>query len=110
MLYDVTPAEHSDTEAWLNLARQVEPLFGPMVDQGFDRAIASNVDRGSAFCVRNHERPLTLAGALLFDYRNAPTYEVTWLAVDEALRKNGIAQKLLDTRCDRPSVPVSSRW
>ncbi len=94
-MFQVIPAEHSDTKAWLNLARQVEPLFGPMVDRGFDGAIRDNIGRGSAFCVRNHECPLTLAGGLLFDYRDAPTYTVTWLAIDERLRKMGLAQQLL---------------
>ena len=93
--FQVVPADHSDAEAWLNLARQVEPLFGPMVDRGFDRAIRANIDRQTAFCVRNPERPLTLTGGLLFDDRDAPTYRVTWLAVDEPSRKKGIGQQLL---------------
>lgn len=94
-MFQVTEAIESDIPPWLNLAKQVEHLFGPMIDQGFDRAIRSNISRGSAFCVRSGTAPDILAGGLLFDYRNPPHYELSWMAVETTLRGKGIGRLLL---------------
>ena len=48
----IVVAQREDQPAWLELAREVEPLFGPMVnDPGFHRALENNIARGTAYCV-----------------------------------------------------------
>ena len=95
-VFQVTEANESDISSWLNLARQVEHLFGPMIDHGFDRAVRSNITRGSAFCVRSRTPSDILAGGLLFDYRNPPNYELSWMAVETTRRREGIGRLLVD--------------
>lgn len=94
-MFQVIKATESDILPWLNLVKQVEHLFGPMIDRGFDKAIRSNINRGSAFCVRSGMAPNILAGGLLFDYRNPPHYELSWMAVETTLQRKGIGQLLL---------------
>ena len=49
----VQRAEPEDMPGWLALAAEVEPLFGPLVnDAGFRGALRKNIARGTAFCVR----------------------------------------------------------
>jgi hypothetical protein len=48
----VVIAQLIDIPAWLNLAREVEPLFGPMCsDPAFHHALQKNINRGTALCV-----------------------------------------------------------
>ena len=101
----VVRAAMSDVEPWLKLARQVEHLFGPMVGHGFDRAVLANISRDSAFCVRDSHNPGILAGAILFDYRDAPNYEISWLAVDSDHRKRGIGRNLVYYALARTVTP-----
>lgn len=105
----VVEAGDLDLQPWLNLARQVEHLFGPMVGHGFDRAIEANIARGSAFCVRDPDDRATLAGGLLFDYRDAPSYELSWLAVSAAHRRLGIGRALLVHALERTVEPSRVR-
>ncbi len=43
----VVVAQPKDIPAWLVLAAEVEPLFGPMVnDPSFHRALRNNIERG----------------------------------------------------------------
>jgi hypothetical protein len=56
----VQQATDDDLPAWLALAAEVEPLFGPMVDEPeFLRALQRNINRGSAFCVRQEDRSVS---------------------------------------------------
>ena len=107
-MFQVTEATESDIPSWLNLAKQVEHLFGPMVDQGFDRAIRSNIQRGSAFCVRSDMTPDILAGGLLFDYRHPPHYALSWLAVATTLQRKGIGQLLLRYAIAKTILPCTA--
>jgi ribosomal protein S18 acetylase RimI-like enzyme len=94
-------AVEEDLPAWLALAREVEPLFGPMAEEpGFARAVRSNVSRGSAFCVRRADdpAPAPLRGAILFDSRDAPLHQIAWLAVASSARRAGIGRALVE-RC-----------
>ncbi|HPH96112.1 MAG TPA: GNAT family N-acetyltransferase [Anaerolineaceae bacterium] len=93
----VTLAQPEDIPAWLELAREVEPLFGPMVDDpGFLRALQKNIERGSAFCVRQGDGPpgTALLGGMLFSAR-PPVYTIGWLAVTRAIRRQGIGDQLM---------------
>ena len=78
----VVVAHPEDIPAWLILATEVEPLFGPMVnDPSFHRALHKNIGRGTAFCVREADEPpgVPLLGALLFSPK-LPFYTIGWLA------------------------------
>jgi ribosomal protein S18 acetylase RimI-like enzyme len=94
----VRQAIDQDIPAWLDLAAEVEPLFGPLVnDQFFLRALRRNVDRGSAFCVRRGDGPpgSPLAGGLLWS-AHPPRYVIGWLAVAAAARRHGVGCALVD--------------
>lgn len=81
----VETATSEDIPPWLELAAEVEFLFGPMVDDpGFHAALTRNIARGSAYCVRadGGAAGATLMGGLLFSGRK-PLYRIGWLAVGE---------------------------
>jgi ribosomal protein S18 acetylase RimI-like enzyme len=92
-------AQPADIPAWLDLAAEVEPLFGPMVaDPGFHAALERNIARQTAFCIREQDgapsRPLM--GALLFSATHAPHYTIGWLAVAQRWQRQGVAQMLVE--------------
>jgi ribosomal protein S18 acetylase RimI-like enzyme len=91
-------ATGADIPGWLALAAEVEPLFGPMVDEpAFLRALQNNIGRGSAFCVRDGDGPpgATLLGGMLFSSTHTPLYRIGWLAVAEPARGRGIGRRLV---------------
>lgn len=94
----VVRAQPEDVPGWLVLAAEVEPLFGPMVNEpGFLRALRRNVDRGTAFCVREMDGPpgAPLLGGLLLSPK-PPVYTIGWLAVTQPHRRRGIGRKLIE--------------
>ena len=94
----VQRAEPEDMPGWLALAAEVEPLFGPLVnDTGFHGALRKNIARGTAFCVREGDGPpgAPLAGGLLFS-PHPPLYRIGWLAVSDACRRRGVGRALLE--------------
>jgi len=94
----VVTAQIQDIPVWLDLAAEVEPLFGPLVDApGFHRALVKNVERGTVFCVREAEGPpgAPLLGGLLFSPR-PPVYTIGWLAVTQRVRRTGIGSALVE--------------
>jgi ribosomal protein S18 acetylase RimI-like enzyme len=96
---DVVLALPADLPAWLALAAEVEPLFGPLVaDPGFRAALARNMARQTAFCIREHDgAPGTpLMGGLLFSATHAPSYRIGWLAVHQRWRRQRVARTLIE--------------
>ncbi len=94
----VEVAQPEDIPAWLVLATEVEPLFGPMVnDPAFHRALHKNIGRGTAFCAREADGPpgVPLRGGLLFSPKPA-LYTIGWLAVAQQHRRQGIGQRLIE--------------
>ncbi len=93
----VVVAQPPDIPAWLKLAREVEPLFGPMVDDpGFRRALDKNIARATAFCIRAGDGPPgapLLAGLLLSP--KPSLYTVGWLAVTQTQRRQGLGHLLM---------------
>lgn len=62
-------AQLEDISSWLDLAAEVEHLFGPMVNEPtFTDILLRNIKRGSAFCIREHDGPpgVPLLAAILF--------------------------------------------
>lgn len=91
-------AEQDDIKGWLDLASEVEHLFGPMVsDPNFIRALQNNINRQSAFCIRENDGTSgsRLLGGILFSSSNAPSYKIGWLSVSSDARNKGIASALL---------------
>jgi len=86
-----------DIPAWLVLAAEVEPLFGPMVEEpGFMCALRRNIVRGTALCVREGGPPGTpLLGGLLYSPK-PPIYTIGWLAVAGSHRRQGIGCALIE--------------
>ena len=93
----VQTATHADLAAWLQLAAEVEPLFGPLVQEpNFHAALDKNFTRGSAYCIRVDDGPpgMHLLGGLLFSPK-PPHYRIGWLAVTAQARRQGIGAALL---------------
>ncbi len=82
-----------DIPAWLELAREVEPLFGPMADsEEFRSGIRQVILDGSAFCGETEDG--TIGGIIAL---NRPGNEIAWLAVSSACRGRGIGRLLMET-------------
>ena len=99
-------ATRADIPGWLALASQVEFLFGPMVDQpDFHRALRKNIDRESAYCVREQDRSAgaPLMGGLFLSFRE---YHINWLSVDQQWRRRGIGTVLLEHVFDLIESPA----
>lgn len=102
-------ATTADLDPWLQLAAEVEPLFGPMVqDPGFHAALANNFQRGTAYCIRDgDEQPGNeLLGGLLFSPK-IPNYRINWLAVTERARGRGYGAALLLRTLDQVIPPAT---
>ncbi|MDQ0914712.1 N-acetyltransferase [Paenibacillus sp. V4I5] len=94
----VVNATKDDLNVWLELASEVEYLFGPMVsDPKFIQAIEKNINQRSAFCVRENDGlpGSGLLGGVLFSSAGASSYKIGWLAVSSRARNKGIATALL---------------
>ncbi|MCG8403011.1 MAG: GNAT family N-acetyltransferase [Firmicutes bacterium] len=80
-----------DFNAWLDLAREVEPLFGEMVgSEDFKRGIKEFISNSSAFCAVSTDNDIE--GIIAVDKaRN----EISWLAVKEKSRGKGYGHHLL---------------
>jgi len=92
----VEAATEADIPSWLDLVREVEPLFGPM--PMFDRTLKTKIREGDALCVRDGAR--VLGGVLLGGA--APDNWIRWLAVRRDTRRRGTGAALLQA--------VLARW
>jgi GNAT superfamily N-acetyltransferase len=88
----VRPAAERDLDGWLALAREVEPLFGPMVDDpAFHAALRRAIATGCAFCIGEPGTPRLDGGLIVDGEKN----EIAWLAVSAASRGRGYSKALL---------------
>lgn len=97
----VRGASLSDFEAWIALAREVEPLFGPMADEvSFRDALKQAITAGSAFCIgpNGNDREQALSGGVVL---SPQTNEIAWLAVSAATRGKGYGRALLELAVGR---------
>jgi GNAT superfamily N-acetyltransferase len=100
MTLAVQPPVLADIDSWLEITREVEPLFGPMPK--FDITLMNNIARGSALVVRG-ETGAILGGALLGG--QSPDNWLRWLAVRSSVRGRGIGAAILSEilrRCPAP--------
>lgn len=104
----VNRAQMADFLTWLDLATEVESLFGPMVtNQSFYRALSKNINRGSAFFLLSGDgKPGNpLIGGLLFSSK-PPLYEVGWLAVTKKFRRMGVGELLFTHALEHVQTPA----
>ncbi len=87
----IEPVKNCDIVDWLELVREVEPLFGPMIGTaGFPEHLAMVVGEERAFCVRNERGELS--GVIVVSHEKN---EIEWLAVASRDQQNGFGEKLL---------------
>jgi len=86
----VSTACPKDAPAWLDLAREVESLFGPMVDDpGFQAALNGAISGGTALSARLGDETI---GGVVVDPENG---WVAWLVVAERARGRGAGAALV---------------
>ncbi len=93
----VQNATEEDVANWLQLAAEVEHLFGPMVENPlFRKNLLKHIRRGTAFCVRKWggKPGKPLLGGLLFSGEK-PTYRIGWLAVARKYHRRGVGRLLV---------------
>jgi GNAT superfamily N-acetyltransferase len=94
----VRHATIADVQGWRALAREVEPLFGPMVGRrDFEDWLVRDIDRGTAWCVPDPGDPGSLAAAMSFRDRG-DRFEIGWLAVAARARRTGVGTGLVRER------------
>src|SRR5216683_2841769 len=97
----VQTASYRDVRSWLDLAAEVERLFGDMLGgPGFYQALLRNIARGTALCVRegDSDTPAPLIGGLLFSPRRPGRSEcrIGWLSVAVKWRRHGVGRLLVE--------------
>jgi GNAT superfamily N-acetyltransferase len=97
----VQTAELRDVRSWLDLAAEVEPLFGDLLGRAdFYAALLRGIARQTAFCVRADDGPAgaPLLGGLLFSPSrpDRPDARIGWLAVAARARRGGIGRRLVE--------------
>ena len=95
----VSEGTEDDVASWLEIAREVEPLFGPMPD--FESTLRRNISRGTALCVRDPSGQV-LGGMML---RAAPYRQIAWLAVRSSARRRGVGRALVAEALHRYPPP-----
>ena len=95
-------ATNADIASWLDIVREVEPLFGPMPQ--FDVTLKNSIARGAALCADNGKGVVT--GGLLLG-GEAPDHWIRWLAVRCSARGKGIGATLVEDAMARCSPPCT---
>jgi ribosomal protein S18 acetylase RimI-like enzyme len=85
----VVEAGPATVASWMEIVREVEPLFGPMPD--FEATLVRNIARGNALCVCDSDGEVL--GGTLFTAR--PEARITWLAVRSSTRRTGVGRALV---------------
>lgn len=82
-------------DSWLELAKEVEPLFGPMASEpSFHDTLKRVISDKRAFCIRENDGAPSspLCGAVLISRKKN---EIGWLAVAKKHRRKGLGKTLL---------------
>ena len=93
---EVVYSKETDFDEWILLAREVEPLFGPMADEiDFQEALRQAISSSTAFCIYselNGENSDLIGGVII----SKETNEIAWLAVSLQYRGKGYGRKLVE--------------
>lgn len=98
---NVITSELNDFDAWIDLSREVENLFGPMADEAsFQDALRQSISQQTAFCIRSErdENKRILKGGIVI---SKETNEIAWFVVSKNYRKKGYGRELLDYAIDK---------
>ena len=101
MTTDVVCSKIEDFDAWISLAREAEPLFGPMADElSFQEALGQAISAKTAFCLRSdaNEEDRNLIGGIII---SKASNEIAWLAVSQKHRGKGCGRKLIEFAISR---------
>jgi GNAT superfamily N-acetyltransferase len=93
-------ATAADVASWLEIVREVEPLFGPMPD--FGATLLRKIEERAALCVRADDQDAStpvLGGMLLGGMREHGW--IRWLAVRSSARGEGTGQRLVEAAIER---------
>ena len=83
-------AKIEDYENWLKLAKEVEPLFGPMAEEGpFQTALKILIEHKQAFCIKQDAE---FCGAIAISKNDN---EILWFAVSQTCKGKGYGRSLL---------------
>ncbi|HNW92196.1 MAG TPA: GNAT family N-acetyltransferase [bacterium] len=96
-----------DFALWLDLAREVEPLFGPMAAvPEFRQALQAAIAAGQALGSVSPDAPRRLNGGVIVD---PAANDIAWLAVTASARGAGLGDRLLAAALAHldPQRPVS---
>ena len=89
-------ATRDDFDRWIELAAEVEYLFGPMCSEPeFRSALEESIEQGRAWCVKgcNADCGSTLCGGIIVEPEEN---KIAWLAVAKDCRGLGIGRLLLN--------------
>ena len=87
---EVQVSEIEDFENWLNLAKEVEPLFGPMSgEELFQVGLKDLIIKEQAFCIKKGN---DFCGAIAI---SKDENEILWFAVSERFKNRGYGKLLL---------------
>lgn len=88
---EVQIAEPADLKSWLNVAKEVEHLFGPMSNEiSFHKALEKTIKEKRAFCIKAGE---TLCGGIMISTKSN---KIAWLVVAEEYRNKGMGKALMN--------------
>ena len=83
-------ARIEDYEDWLKLAKEVEPLFGPMSEEiSFQTALTDLIAQKQAFCIKQDSE---FCGAIAVSKNDN---EILWFAVSQKQKGKGYGKLLL---------------
>ena len=89
---ECNPAQPNQLNDWLELAREVEPLFGPMADlPEFQEALAMAIANGTALSCCEQASGTLLGGIVIDPEHN----EIAWLGGTAGPRGKGIGRALI---------------
>jgi len=92
----VQPALEADVPSWLEIVREVEPLFGPMPD--FETTLLTKIGEQAALCVRSGDAAV-LGGILIGGTKEHGW--IRWLAVRTKARAGGVGGSLVEAAVKR---------